>query len=95
VGDSSPSPSGSATGLYYIRLVGSAEYTVLVVEDAVFVEYVRATQLDVLCHCAVRAPDTSQTFLDVVHQTLGHQRIFVQVHQVRRLQQRTRVKRSH
>jgi len=46
------------------------------------VEYGGAVQLDVLC---VQTADQRSTFLDVVEQTLGHERVFVEVHQVRGL----------
>jgi len=58
----------------------------LVVEDAMFVEYVTSAELNVLRDGhVVRTSNTSKTVLDVVDQTLGHQRVLVQVHQVRRL----------
>ena len=52
------------------------------VEVAVLAEDGRSVQLDVLC---VNAADQSLTILDVVEQTLGHEWVLVQVHQVGRL----------
>jgi len=51
-------------------------------EVAMLVEYRGAVQLDVLC---VKTADQRSTFLDVVEQALGHERVFVEVYQVRRL----------
>ena len=46
---------------------------------AMLVEYRGAVQLDVLC---VETTNQRLTFLNVVEQTLGHKRVFVEVHQV-------------
>jgi len=60
---------------------------VVVVEEAVLVEYVRSTELNVLRHGhVVRATNARQSVLDVVDETFGHERVFVQIHQMRRLQ---------
>jgi len=63
-------------------------HTVLVIEDTMFVEDVRSTQLNVLRHsCVVRSTETRLSVFDVVDEAFRHQRIFIQIHQVRRLQQ--------
>jgi len=51
-------------------------------EVAVLVEDGSAVQLDVL---RVETTDQCLTILDVVEQTLGHEWVFIEIHQVRRL----------
>jgi len=51
-------------------------------EVAVLVEDGSAVQLDVL---RVETTDQRLTILDVIEQTLGHEWVFIKIHQVRRL----------
>jgi len=60
----------------------------VVVEVAMFVEYVGAVELYVL---AVSATNHRPSVFDVIQETLGHEWIFVQVHQVRRLATKDRI----
>jgi len=53
-------------------------------EVAVLVEDGSTIQLNVLC---VKTADQRSTILDVVEQTLGHEWVFVEVHQVSSLDQ--------
>ena len=53
-----------------------------VVEVAVFIEYVGTVELNIL---TVTPTDHRTSTFDIIQQTFGHQGIFVQVHQVRRL----------
>jgi len=75
--------------LYHItqtdRLDGGR--TVMVVEDTMLVEYMTSTELNILRHGrVVRSTKSSQSVLDVVDEALRHERILVEVHQVRCLQ---------
>jgi len=58
--------------------------TISVAEGAVMVENVGATQLNVRLHVRITGlSDLRQAVLQVVQETLGHEWVFVQVHQVR------------
>ena len=60
----------------------------MIVEDTVLFKYIASAQLNVLRHrSVVWSTNASQSVLDVVDQTLGHERIFVQVHKMCSLHQ--------
>ena len=66
-----------------------ARRTVFVLEDAVLLCNVRATQLDVLRSESFRSAGASHALLDVVDETLGHEWIFAEVDQVRHLREKS------
>lgn len=57
----------------------------VILEDAVLAENVRAAELNVLGYVGLGAAEAGQAHLEIVDEALGHEGVLVQVHQVGRL----------
>lgn len=54
----------------------------MILENAVLAEYMRAGELNILRYICFGATDAGEAVLDVIDQALRHERVLVQVHQV-------------
>src|SRR5277367_5957516 len=61
---------------------GTNTRTYFVFEQTVFVEYVRTAQLDVLGNVGLGPSQPRVSVFEVVEETLGHERVLIQINQV-------------